>query len=92
MQFNWTKRTLLDNATPTERMNRQEAQQYAKRIEGALTYIKELLQRAQTQQQTQANKYKRAVDFEPGDKIYMIKKGWRTDQPSDKLDYPLAGS
>ena len=52
MQFNWTKRTLLDNATPTERMNRQEAQQYAKRIEGALTYIKELLQRAQTQQQT----------------------------------------
>ena len=43
MQFDWTKRTLPDNATPTERMNRQEAQQYAKRMEGALTYAKELL-------------------------------------------------
>ena len=57
----------------------------------ALIYVKELLQRAQTQQQTQANKYRRAVDFEPGDKVYVIKKGWRTDRPSDKLDYPLAG-
>ena len=31
------------------------------------------------------------MDFEPGDKVYVIKKGWRTDRPSDKLDYLLAG-
>ena len=72
-------------------MNQQEIQQYAKRIEGALTYVKELLQRAQTQQQTQANKYRKAIDFELEDKVYMIRKGWRTDRLSDKLDYPLAG-
>ena len=44
-------------------------------MEGALAYSKELLQRAQAQQQTQANKYRRTVDFEPEDKVYMIKKG-----------------
>ena len=48
IQFDWIERTFLDNATPTEKMNWQEAQQYAKRMERALTYIKELLQRAQT--------------------------------------------
>ena len=31
------------------------------------------------------------MDFKPEDKVYIIKKGWRIDQPSDKLDYLLAG-
>ena len=57
MQFDWAERTLLDDATPTEKMNCREAQQYAKRIEGALTYAKNLLQRAHERQQIQANKY-----------------------------------
>ena len=31
------------------------------------------------------------MNFELGDKIYIIKKGWRTDRLSDKLDYLLTG-
>ena len=91
MQFDWTERTLLDDVTLTEKMNCQEAQQYAKQIEGALTYAKDLLQQAQKRQQIQANKHRRAMDFELRDKVYVIKKGWRTDRPNDKLDYSLAG-
>ena len=39
----------------------------------------------------QANKKRRIPDFGLGDKVYVIKKTWKTDRPSDKLDFPLAG-
>jgi hypothetical protein len=37
----------------------------------------------------QANKKRRILDFSLKDKVYMIKKTWKTDRPSNKLDYPL---
>jgi hypothetical protein len=45
---------------------------------------------AQERQAKQANKKRREPDFGPGDMVYVIKKTWKTDRPSDKLDYPLA--
>jgi hypothetical protein len=38
----------------------------------------------------QANKKRRIPDFGPEDKVYVIKKTWKTDRPFNKLDYLLA--
>jgi hypothetical protein len=48
------------------------------------------MKQAQEQQAKQANKKRQIPDFGPKDKVYVIKKTWKTDRPSDKLDYPLA--
>ena len=37
----------------------------------------------------QANRHRRQPDFGPGDYVFVIKKGWSTDRPADKLDWPL---
>jgi hypothetical protein len=38
----------------------------------------------------QANKKRQILDFSFKDKVYVIKKTWKTDRPFNKLDYPLA--
>jgi hypothetical protein len=38
----------------------------------------------------QANKKRQILDFSLKDKVYIIKKTWKTDRPFNKLDYPLA--
>jgi hypothetical protein len=90
LDFDWTLAT-KEFRTPREKLNREEAQQWAKRIDEAVTYARECMARAQDRQAKQANKKRRIPDFGPGDKVYVIKKTWKTDRPSDKLDYPLAG-
>ncbi|KAI7908440.1 hypothetical protein M0657_012161 [Pyricularia oryzae] len=44
---------------------------------------------AQQRMCDQANKHRREPDFGIGSAVYIIKKHWVTDRPSDKLDYPL---
>lgn len=46
---------------------------------------------AQAKQARQANKKRRPPDFHTGDLVFVTKKLWRTDRPSDKLDNPVAG-
>jgi Chromo (CHRromatin Organisation MOdifier) domain len=41
--------------------------------------------------QKQANKHRRNPDFGPGDKVWITTKNWKTDRPSRKLDYQMAG-
>jgi hypothetical protein len=38
----------------------------------------------------QANKKRQILDFSLKDKVYVIKKTWKTDRLSNKLNYPLA--
>jgi hypothetical protein len=90
LNFDWTLLT-TEFKTPRERLNREEAQQWAKRIDTAVNYARECMAAAQERQAKQANKKRREPDFGPGDMVYVIKKTWKTDRPSDKLDYPLAG-
>jgi hypothetical protein len=90
LDFDWTLATSKFR-TPREKLNRQEAQQWAKRIDDAVAYARTCMKQAQERQAKQANKKRRIPDFDPKDKVYVIKKTWKTDRPSDKLDYPLAG-
>ncbi len=39
----------------------------------------------------QANKHRREPDFMVGDKVWVITKNWKTEWPSCKLDYQMAG-
>jgi len=39
----------------------------------------------------QANKHRRKPDFTIGNKVWVIIKNWKTERPSHKLDYQMAG-
>ena len=39
----------------------------------------------------QANKYRREPDFTVGDMVQVTTRNWKTEWPSRKLDYQMAG-
>jgi hypothetical protein len=52
----------------------------------------ELILKTQETQKQQVDKYRREVDFGPGDWVYVTTKYWDTGRPSKKLDQQMAGS
>jgi transposase InsO family protein len=86
--FDWKE---IQSNTASERINRQEAQALAKRIQGAWQVARDNMTQAQAAYARQANKHRRPVDFQAGDKVWVSTKGWRTERPSKKLDYQQAG-
>jgi hypothetical protein len=83
--FDWKE--IQDTASASERLNRQEAQAYVKRIQQSWEFARSDMKLAQDRYSKQANKTRRPVDFEVGDKVWVSTKGWRTERPSKKLDY-----
>ena len=39
----------------------------------------------------QANRHHREPDFDMGDSVWVSTKNWKTERPSCKLDYQMAG-
>jgi len=39
----------------------------------------------------QANRHRREPDFDVGDSVWISTKNWKTERPSRKLDYQMAG-
>ena len=37
------------------------------------------------------NKYRRLIDFQVKDKVFILTKNWKINRPSRKLDYQIAG-
>jgi hypothetical protein len=74
-----------------EQLSTEEAQKYTERIENAWTEACKNIERAQLAIQKQANKHRREPDFGPGNKVWITTKNWKTDRPSRKLDYQMAG-
>jgi len=87
--FDWDRPK--EPQTVRERMSYEEAQQYVKRLEGVWKLARENLEKAQQAMQIQANKHRREPDFGPGDMVWVTTKNWRTERPSRKLDYQMAG-
>ena len=87
--FDW--REIQDTASASERLNRQEAQAYSRRIQEAWEFARSDMKLAQERYCKQANKHRRPVDFGVKDKVWVSTKGWRTERPSKKLDYQQAG-
>lgn len=81
----------LDEATVTERRNRQEARDVASTIHDYVEHAREMMGRAQQRMVEQANRHRKAPDFDVGDHVRVIRKAWSspTDRVSDKLDFPL---
>jgi hypothetical protein len=87
--FDWTR---PDNPPTVQgRLSQQEACDWVKRIQDTWETAHNSLQWAQAVQQQQANKHRRPVDFGPGDYVFVMTKPWKTEWPSCKLDYQLAG-
>lgn len=97
MHYDWAVQKPMKGQSPLEKLNREEAQRYATRIYNAWTFAKQQLFKAQQRQSVQANKRRRPEDFgfnedtQIGDLVYITKRAWRTDRPSDKLDNPVVG-
>lgn len=91
MSYDWEERT-RHFVNPTEELNREHAQEWASRIHDAVRVAQEHIKAAQEKQKKQADRHRREEDFEIGD-LVMVQKdhNWRTNRPSDKLDFPMAG-
>ena len=83
--LDWEDR--VEPKPPKLEINRQEAHQLIDRLKTIHATARYAINKAQRQQTTQANKQRREPDFGVGDRVFIIKRGWITDRPSDKLDW-----
>src|SRR5436190_2181733 len=74
-----------------ERLSHEEAQQYVKHLEQAWRVACEIIKKAQQSMEKQANKHQCEPDFDVGNSVWVIMKNWKTERPSRKLDYQMAG-
>jgi hypothetical protein len=56
-----------------------------------MIYTRTCIKQVQERQAKQVNKKRQVLNFGLKDKVYVIKKTWKTDKPLNKLDYPLTG-
>jgi hypothetical protein len=92
--FDWDQQGIygdLRKVTVREKLSIEEARKYAERLQDVWTEARKNLEKAQLAMQRQANKHRREPDFGPGDKVWVTTKNWKTDRPSHKLDYQMAG-
>lgn len=71
--------------------SRQEAQKHVKLIQDAWKWCQQSIARSQERQQIQANKHRRPVDWDVGDKVWVATKNWASNRPSKKLGYQNDG-
>ena len=60
-------------------------------MEQALEKGRECIQKAQDKKERDINAHRRPVDFQAGDKVWVTTRNWKTQRPSRKLDYQMAG-
>jgi Integrase zinc binding domain/Integrase core domain len=95
--FGYEPRTSFDwqpipvDAPRHVKLERQAAIQRVQRIEEIWNYVRHRMEKAQDAQRTQANRHRREVNFQVGDKVWLILKDYKTGRPSKKLDYQMAG-
>lgn len=92
--FDWENRTShkeLKELPGREQNLREKAQEHGQKIAEYVNSAKQHLMHTQQRMTDQANKGRRDPDFDIGDYVLILKKRqtWKTDRPSDKLDYPM---
>jgi transposase InsO family protein len=87
--FDWTPPS--KPTTATEQLSQERAKEVASRMNEAIKKGKEFIKQAQEKMEQSANTHRRLVDFTVGDKVWLKTKNWKTQRPSRKLDYPMAG-
>jgi len=89
--FDWSRPVTDEPVSVRKQFSRDEAVEFAKRMHGAWEIARSGIQRAQESQRRQANKHRRPIDFQVGDKVYVSTKSWNMDRPSRKLDQQMGG-
>jgi transposase InsO family protein len=87
--FDWTQPDPYSSVR--EKLSTEEAREYVKRMESVCTTAQANIRKTQEVMQGQANRHRREPDFGPKDKVWITTKNWKTDRPSRKLDYQMAG-
>jgi transposase InsO family protein len=77
--------------TVRERLSYDEAQRTVRTLQEAWETARTIMKRSQDKKERDANLHRRVVDFEVGDKVWVSTKNWKTQRPSRKLDYQMAG-
>jgi hypothetical protein len=85
MLFDWQAR-IRTKATPRNRLSHTQAQAFAKRRTEAVAFARAFLRQAQQKYEKQANRFRRPIDWQTGNKIYVRKGNWITNRPSDGLN------
>jgi hypothetical protein len=86
LQCDWEARTRhWDNAQ--DRVSAKQAHDWATTIQGYMEYARKCIREAQARMITQANKHRKDVGLKAGDLVFVLKRSWRTQRPSDKLDH-----
>jgi len=81
----------MPEASAKERLSRDQAQEYTRRIHEAWEFARGNMEQAQNRYIKNANRHRREVDFDVKDYVWVSTKSWRTKRPSRKLDYQMAG-
>jgi hypothetical protein len=88
--FDWNQPT-DGPLTAREKLSREEAQQYVRRLEEVWKAAHTNIAKAQESMARQANRHRRKPDFDVEDLVWVSTKNWKTERPSRKLDYQMAG-
>ena len=97
IEFGYKPCTLFDWKQPKkptstrERLNRDKAQEYAKRMHGAWELARTNIGIAQKAQKKNADRKRNPVTFAVDDIVWVSTKNWKTDCPSRKLGNQIAG-
>jgi hypothetical protein len=87
--FDW--KPTKDPASVNEKVNRQEAREYATLLHDTWAVAKGQMQKAQEKQQRAIDPHRKAINFGVGDYVYVSTKNWSTDRPSQKLASQMEG-
>ena len=81
----------LSDTTTRKRINKKKAIDIFEAMQLIWKYAQELLTKAQTSQSDQANKYRKKVSYDIGNKVWLSTKNIRIDRPFKKLDHKMIG-
>ncbi len=81
----------LSDTTTHERINKKKTIDIFEAMQSIWKYAQKSLTKAQTSQSNQANKHRKEVSYDIGDKVWLSTKDISTDQPSKKLDHKIIG-
>jgi transposase InsO family protein len=90
IDWDW-KIDLPDSATPADKLNTQQAVDYAQRHKRAWDTARSNLTVAQAKMARSYDSSRREVDFDIGDSVWLDMRYFKTLRPSKKLDMPTNG-
>ena len=90
LRTSFDQKTLKEPATIYKRLNQEEAQALAKSMHNAQETARLIMKQAQEKKEQDVNRYYQEVDFQVDDKVWVLTKNQKTQQPSQKLDYQIA--